>query len=120
MYSNGFWFLDSDGNGMNDGLVAWGWPGATPVVGDWNGDGRTKIGVYSNGFWFLDYNGDYVWDGGVVDKQVGWGWAGVTPIVGDWNGNGKTKIGVYVGGFWPPCPESRRWRPRPSTPGRPR
>jgi len=43
---------------------------------------------------------DFLWDGGVVDKQVGWGWAGVTPIVGDWNGDGKTKIGVYSGGYW--------------------
>ena len=69
-------------------------------MGDWNGDGRTKIGVYSNGFWFLDYNGDYVWDGGIFDKQIGWGWAGVTPIVGDWNGDGRTKIGVVNQGFW--------------------
>jgi len=51
--ATGIWFLDYDGNGVWDGgvkdkLVAWGWTGATPIVGDWNGDGKTKIGVYSN------------------------------------------------------------------------
>jgi len=109
VYSNGYWYLDYNGDGVWDGgnvgvdkLVAWGWAGATPVVGDWNGDGKTKIGVYCNGVWFLDYDGNYQWDGGQVgvDKEVGWGWAGVTPVVGDWNGDGKTKIGVYSNGFW--------------------
>jgi len=32
--------------------------GETPVLGDWNGDGRTKIGVYLRGFWALDFNGN--------------------------------------------------------------
>jgi len=74
--------------------------GTMPIVGDWNGDGRTKIGCISNGFWFLDYDGNYLWDGGVVNKEVGWAGPGLTPIVGDWNGDGRTKIGVYAGGYW--------------------
>jgi hypothetical protein len=102
-YSSGLWRLDSDGSGTfggGDRSFFLGWPGAIPVTGDWNGDGRTKAGVYSNGYWYLDYNGDGVWDGGVQDKLVAWGWAGATPVVGDWNGDGKTKIGVYSNGFW--------------------
>jgi hypothetical protein len=72
------------------------------VVGDWNGDGRTKIGVYYQGFWYLDYNGNGVWDGPSVDKAYIFGWAapGVTPMVGDWTGTGTTKIGIYDQGFW--------------------
>jgi hypothetical protein len=102
VYANGFWFLDYDGNGVwdggvNDKLVAWGWEGATPFVGDWNGDGRTKLGVYNKGFWFLDYNGTYSWDG---VKLFPYGWDGATPLVGDWNGDGKTDVGVYNLGFW--------------------
>ena len=103
-YASGHWLVDVNGNGAFDQSVDQsfflGWPGAIPVTGDWNGDGRTKAGVYSNGYWYLDYNGDGVWDGGVQDKLVAWGWAGATPVVGDWNGDGKTKIGVYSNGFW--------------------
>jgi hypothetical protein len=102
-YSAGWWRLDSDGSGdldTGDKNFWLGWPGAVPVAGDWNGDGRTKAGVYSGGFWFLDYDGNGVWDGGAADKQIGWGWPGATPVVGDWNGDGKTEIGVYSGGFW--------------------
>ncbi len=70
-YNSGQCKLDTNGNGVldpgTDSSFFLGFPGATPVLGDWNGDGRTKAGVYSNGFWFLDYNGDYLWDGGVVD-----------------------------------------------------
>jgi hypothetical protein len=62
------------------------------VVGDWNSNGRTKIGVYSNGFWFLDYDGDYVWDIAAGDKQMGWGGPGVEIVAGDWNGGGRMKL----------------------------
>ena len=101
-YNGGAWALDRNGNGVLDSGESFylGFPGATVVLGDWNGDGRTKAGVYSNGYWYLDYNGDGVWDGGVQDKLVAWGWAGATPVVGDWNGDGKTKIGVYCNGMW--------------------
>jgi hypothetical protein len=109
VYQNGFWYLDYDGNGVWDGGVndkqyVFGWadPNVIPVVGDWNGDGRTKIGVYYNGFWYLDYDGNGVWDGGVNDKQYNFGWAatGVTPMLGDWNSDGRTKVGIYYNGLW--------------------
>jgi hypothetical protein len=109
VYYNGFWYLDYDGNGVWDGDVndkayAFGWPaaGVTPIVGDWNGDGRAKIGIYYNGLWYLDYDGNGIWDGGVADKAYTFGWAatGVTPIMGDWNGDGRAKIGIYYNGLW--------------------
>jgi hypothetical protein len=65
------------------------------VLGDWNGDGKTKIGVVrpdpsGNGglVWSLDYNGDHTW---IVYH---FGATGDTAVFGDWNGDGKTKIGV--------------------------
>jgi hypothetical protein len=109
VYYQGFWYLDVIGNGTWDGGVVdkqynFGWPdpNVIPVVGDWNGDGRTKIGVYYQGFWYLDYDGNGVWDGGVNDKayNIGWPATGVTPIVGDWSGTGTSKIGIYYYGFW--------------------
>jgi hypothetical protein len=103
-YNAGNWSLDMNGNGGASGTLnaSFGWPGATYITGDWNGDGHAKIGVYYNGFWYLDYDGNGVWDGGVVDKQYVFGWAdpNVIPVVGDWNGDGRTKIGIYYQGFW--------------------
>jgi hypothetical protein len=107
IYYNGFWYLDYLGNGIWDGGVndkaytfGWAAAGVTPLVGDWNGDGRKKIGIYYNGLWYLDYDGNGVWDGGVNDKAYSFGWSGVTPLTGDWSGSGTTKIGIYTGGYW--------------------
>ncbi|MCW5983451.1 MAG: hypothetical protein KIT09_35490 [Bryobacteraceae bacterium] len=108
VFKDGIWYLDYNGNGEWDGVrneewsdafAAFGWAGVTPVVGDWTGDGRTKIGVFKDGFWYLDINGNGHWDP-PADKLYGFGWAGVTPLVGDWNGDGKAKIGVFKDGMW--------------------
>jgi hypothetical protein len=78
-----------------------GGPGDIPVLGDWNGDGHTKIGVFSKGFWILDMKGD----GRRVDPPAGrtialGGTAGEIPIVGDWNGDGRSKVGVFNNGIF--------------------
>ena len=80
------------GCGTAGNLVQFGIAGDIPVVGDWNGDGRTDIGVFrpSNGTWYLDYNND-----GTFSKHVKFGIAGDIPVVGDWNGDGRTDIGVF-------------------------
>jgi hypothetical protein len=106
----GSWVIDLNGNFVWDGtptdrLSYWSFgsscqSGETPVVGDWNGDGRTKIGVYCDGTWLLDYNGNGVWDGSGVDKLIYFGGPGYMPVVGDWNGSGWTKIGAYSNGTW--------------------
>ena len=94
--------LDYDGNGIFDGCVAdkcfaFGVSTDTPFVGDWNGDGTTKVGVYrvSDFAFYLDYNGNGLWDGCATDKCLGFGGAGDTPLVGDWSGNGTTKVGAF-------------------------
>jgi hypothetical protein len=98
----GMWYLDYNGNGAWDGCTTdrcfgFGISTDTPVVGDWNGDGKTKIGMYraSVGMWYLDYNGNGAWDP-TTDQSGSFGGDPTdTPVVGDWNGDGKTKIGVY-------------------------
>jgi hypothetical protein len=70
-----------------------------PVSGDWNGNGKTKVGLFrpSTCEWFLDYDGDGVWNS-AVDKHYTFGGTsciGVAPVVGDWTGSGTSKIGVY-------------------------
>jgi hypothetical protein len=107
IYYNGIWYLDYNGNGTWDGsgtdkayTFGWAASGVTPILGDWSGDGRAKIGIYYNGYWYLDYDGNGVWDGGVNDKAYNFGWSGVTPLIGDWSGSGTAKIGVFYSGYW--------------------
>ena len=68
--------------------------GWTSVLGDWNGDGKTEIGIYKDGTWYLDYNGNGIWDTG-IDRLNYFGTLGWTPIVGNWNGDATgDKIGI--------------------------
>ena len=46
-----------------DACITFGQAGDTPLVGDWTGDGRTKIGIFRNGNWYLDYPGTGAWAG---------------------------------------------------------
>ena len=100
--SKGAWYLDLNGDGGwdagSDRVFNFGEtnPGL-PVIGDWNGDGKSKIGVFRDGSWRLDYNGN-----GTLIKVYSFGTAGSTPVIGDWNGDGRSKIGIYkpVSGDW--------------------
>jgi hypothetical protein len=59
--------------------------GSTPVVGDWNGDGRTKVGVFNMGIWVLDVNGNGAWDQPSENPfQFGGGSVAQTPVPGRW------------------------------------
>jgi hypothetical protein len=57
-----FWLLDANGDGTYDGTAGGdyafpfgGIPGDVPVVGDWTGDGVSKVGMFRDGFfWVLD------------------------------------------------------------------
>jgi hypothetical protein len=91
--STGEWFLDESGNRAWDGcrrdrcVEDFGSAGGLPVAGDWDGSGKSKIGVWrpSTGQWFLDLNGNGVWDGCSVDICVaGFGVLGDVPVVGKW------------------------------------
>jgi hypothetical protein len=113
VFRNGNWYLDYKGDGewsgcgttaYTDRCYTFGMAGDIPVVGDWNGNGISKIGVFRNGMWYLDYNGDGQWGGcGTTadpDRCYTFGMAGDIPVVGDWSGNGAPKIGVFRNGMW--------------------
>ncbi len=79
-----------------DILDSFGLPGDQPVMGDWTGDGRIRVGVFRKGEWYLDLNGNRRWDGiEGGDGLLRFGLPGDIPVTGDWNGNGVTKIGVF-------------------------
>lgn len=107
VYSDGMWLKDDNGDGLLEEEVetSFGFKGAMPLAGDWDGDGSQELAVYANifgtGFWFRDVNGNGTWDDG-IDKVslLGWGDDFAEPVVGDWNGDGRTKLGVYMNGLW--------------------
>ena len=98
------WHLDRNENGLwdtclTDGCVeSFGLTGDLPVVGDWDGSGKSALGIFrpSTGQWFLDFNGNGQWDGCTVDKCLGpFGIAGDLPVAGDWNNVGVANIGIF-------------------------
>jgi hypothetical protein len=92
---NGTWYLrNGNSPGSPDaGAFTYGGVGWMPVVGDWNGDGVTTIGVVDpNGTWYLkDSNGV----GAPNIAPFAYGSGSWIPIVGDWDGNGTTTIGMF-------------------------
>ena len=109
VYRLGSWYLDYNGNGQWDGCqidlcisAFGGFPWDIPVVGDWNGDGKTNIGIYRNGAWYLDKNGNGKWDGCAIDTcmPIFGGLDIDKPLIGDWDGSGISKVGIYRQGFW--------------------
>ena len=89
------WLLDANGNGTWDGAAGGdyafafgGVPGDVPVVGDWTGDGVTKVGMFRLGFfWVLDSDDPEVTNATGVAPLMAFpfgGIAGDVPIVGKW------------------------------------
>ena len=97
----GEFILDTDGNGVldaGDTAFFFGLAGDRIVIGDWNGDGRDKVGVFRDnghgvGVFSLDTNGDHQFDAG--DDVFTFGLATDKIVIGDWNGDGRSKVGVY-------------------------
>ncbi len=92
IYRGGLWLMDWNGNGEFDGLgsggdrLAWfgGLLGDVPVVGDWSGNGKPKLGLVREGFrWLLDLNGDFQLDAG--DLDFSFGTKDSIPVVGPWD-----------------------------------
>ena len=94
VFRNGTWFVDNNGDGVYpltgtlDAQYVFGQAGDIPVVGNWDGLGRKRIGVFrGNGLWFLDSDGSNSWtpgtDAGSVIPIV-FGQTGDKPIIGTW------------------------------------
>ena len=80
-------------SGRTDAFIIKISPVAIPLANtavDFDGDGKSDIGVYRDGTWFIRRTAD----GGVTG--VGWGGlAQDTPVPADYDGDGKTDIAVY-------------------------
>jgi hypothetical protein len=90
--SNGLLFLKNlNITGFADVALNYGLPGDYPVVGDWDGDGDTTIGIYRNGSFFLR-NSNTI---GFAEIVFPFGSPGDQPIAGDWDNNGTDTVGVF-------------------------
>ena len=70
--------------------------GATPLVGDWDGDGDDDLGWWRKGRVALRMSsptGSWV-------QRFRYGTAGDVPVVGDWDGDGLDDLGVFRAGTW--------------------
>ena len=78
-----------------------GQPGDLPVAGDWNGDGRTDLGVYRDGTFIRSVvtvaDCPRCFPVTTIEQldPLPFGQAGDQPIAGDWNGDGIDDVGVY-------------------------
>jgi len=104
-HGNGKWMMvDLDGNRvelLSD--VKLGDSEATPLSGDFNGDGIDEVAIFVAGQWFVDLNGNGKWDAG--DLWLRLGNRLDRPVVGDWDGDGKDDIGIF-GPQWQRDPEA--------------
>src|SRR5262249_61845554 len=96
----GVFSLDTNGDHVfdaGDDVFLFGLATDKIVIGDWNGDGRDKVGVYRNngagvGIFSLDTMGDRQFDAN--SSVFLFGLASDTVVIGDWNGDGRDKVGV--------------------------
>jgi parallel beta-helix repeat protein len=99
LYRDGVWYIDYYNDSIADRFVVFGGSQATdsPVVADFNADGKADIGVYRNdGVWYIDFNLD-----GIPDRvSVFGGAAGDIPVVADFNNDGSTDRAIYRLGRW--------------------
>jgi hypothetical protein len=91
------WSLDRAGAGVFAGaVITFGTSLDVPLLGDWNGDGRTKVGAAGpaggGAAVFLDVNGDGAFEPGT--EQFAFGLAGDVIIRGDWAASGADQLGV--------------------------
>ena len=59
-----------------------------PITGDWNGDGKTDVGV------FRPSTRQFIFNTSPVTRTE-FGLKSDIPITGDWNGDGKMDVGVF-------------------------
>ncbi|MFF7674069.1 trypsin-like serine protease [Actinacidiphila glaucinigra] len=111
-YRSKLWTFTSNGDTFQTPKVVWdgtpwSWDASKPVAGDYNGDGRTDVGIlYNNGLingkynsklWTFTSNGDTfqtpktAWDSGATS----WNWNASQPVSGDTGGDGKDDLAVW-------------------------
>ncbi len=77
-------------------MFTYGWRTATPVVGDFNGDGRSDIGVFDSGAWWLRNSPTP----GMAQRIFNYGGSGYLPVTGRFGGGSADGIGVITKAYY--------------------
>ncbi|MBI3987577.1 MAG: right-handed parallel beta-helix repeat-containing protein, partial [Lentisphaerae bacterium] len=95
----GSWYIRTVSGTILAWNQPWGWAGAIPVPGDYDGDGRSDLAVFddSSGAWYMQ-----TVSGSLIAWNQPWGWAGAVPVPGDYNGDGISDLAVWdpATGIW--------------------
>jgi hypothetical protein len=73
----------------------------TPLVGDWNGDGRDDIAAVTGGSAadvYVALSTGHAFSGNGVKWHDGFGFGTELPLVGDWNGDGRDDLAAFTRG----------------------
>jgi hypothetical protein len=106
--STGQWFIDANNNGVYDGVAggdliwSFGQPGDLAIVGDWTGDGKSKLGVLrcpatlGSCTFYLDAGNKHAFDPATVITIKNYGETGDLPVANNWLHTGiADQIGVF-------------------------
>ena len=85
--------LNHLGAGAADAQFDYGNASCSPVVGDWDGNGTTTIGVACDSGSGMTWGLRNANSSGGANISFGFGNSTCTPITGDWDGNGTTTVG---------------------------
>jgi hypothetical protein len=92
VFDNGRWFVDTTGDHVADKVFMYGFPGATPLIGDFGSEDTAVVGTLLGHYlWFVDTTGNHE-----ADEVFLFGVAGAesTPLVGDIDQDGTDDIAV--------------------------
>jgi hypothetical protein len=105
--STGAWYLVNNDTGTWQGcnvdlcLGTLGQSGDQAIAGDWNGSGKTKMGVYdpAQNSWKLD-DGDGTWEGCGPGACLSFSVSNPSgtdkiAVIGSWDGSGRDFVGIY-------------------------
>ena len=69
--------------------------GDIPIVGDWDGNGTSDLGVIRGNLWIIDSDGDRKLTANDLRVEIPKPTADAEPIIGDWDGDGDDEFGYY-------------------------
>ena len=100
-FRNGIWYSTAADQTIIFSNMWWGWNGATPLWGDYDGDQTSDLAIYDSLYtycWYIVSQSK----GQVITWGLSWGVPGAKPVPGDYDGDGIFDLAIYnpANGYW--------------------